>query len=94
MLKWQIFFEVSTDYLLERDEKSNEEKQKNKDKKEIEKIIENALSDLESVDGLMFDGKPANEDEIEQIKSAMRIGLAMAKEKAREKFTPKKYRKK
>lgn len=83
------YFGVSTDYLLEHEEKS-----KSKDEKEIEKIIENTINDLESADGLMFDGKPANEEEIEQIKSAMRLGLAMAKEKAREKFTPKKYRNK
>ena len=87
------YFGVSTDYLLGYEEKY-EEKPKTKDEKEIESIIENTISDLESSDGLMFDGVPATEEEIEQIKAAMRIGLAMAKEKAREKFTAHKYRKK
>ena len=69
-------------------------KKQTKDEKEIEKIIENTIENLSNTDGLMFDGEvPATEEEIEQLKSAMRIGLAMAKEKARQKFTPKKYRK-
>ena len=85
------YFDVSTDYLLEREEKP---KKKTKDEREIESIIENTISDLESSDGLMFDGVPATEEEIEQIKAAMRVGLAMAKEKAREKFTPHKHSKK
>lgn len=70
---------------------SYENNPKSKEEKEIEKIIENTIDDLEAANGLMFDGKPATEEDIEQIKSVMRIGLAMAKEKAREKFTPKKY---
>ena len=73
---------------------TSQPKKLTKDEKEIEKIIENTIENLSNTDGLMFDGEvPATEEEIEQLKSAMRIGLAMAKEKARQKFTPKKYRK-
>ncbi len=88
-------FDVSVDYLLGRESKTHQsEKKQTKDEKEIEKIIENTIENLSNTDGLMFDGEvPATEEEIEQLKSAMRIGLAMAKEKARQKFTPKKYRK-
>ena len=85
------YFNVTTDYLLGREESP---KIIGKDEKEIEKIIENTIENLSNTDGLMFDGEvPATEEEIEQLKAAMRIGLAMAKEKARQKFTPKKYRK-
>lgn len=84
-------YDVSVDYLLGREESP---KIIGKDEKEIEKIIENTIENLSNTDGLMFDGEvPATEEEIEQLKAAMRIGLAMAKEKARQKFTPKKYRK-
>ena len=85
------YFNVTTDYLLGREESP---KIIGKDEKEIEKIIENTIENLSNTDGLMFDGEvPATEEELEQLKAAMRIGLAMAKEKARQKFTPKKYRK-
>lgn len=75
-------------------ENKDKKLQKNKkDEKEVEKILENAILELEQIDGLMFDGVPATNEDIEQIKSAMRIGMALAKERSREKFTPKKYKK-
>jgi transcriptional regulator with XRE-family HTH domain len=86
------FFDVSIDYLLERTDKTTADSI-NKEEREIETILENTFSDLEKQEGLMFDGVPATKDELEQIKSAMRIGLAMAKEKAKEKYTPNKYKK-
>ena len=44
-------------------------------------------------EGLMFDGNPASQEAIDSILSAMRVGMEMAKEKNREKYTPKKYKK-
>lgn len=63
-----------------------------RDMKEIDQIIVNTMELLQQ-DGLMFDGKPADEEDIQSIISAMEIGLEMAKKKSKEKFTPKKYRK-
>lgn len=63
-----------------------------RDMKEIDQIISNTKELLQQ-DGLMFDGKPADEEDIQSIISAMEIGLEMAKKKSKEKFTPKKYRK-
>lgn len=63
-----------------------------RDMKEIDQIIANTMELLQQ-DGLMFDGKPADEEDIQSIISAMEIGLEMAKKKSKEKFTPKKYRK-
>lgn len=40
-------------------------------------------------DGLMFDGDPASPEAIDSILSAMRIGMEMAKQKNKEKYTPK-----
>lgn len=41
----------------------------------------------------MFDGKPASQEAIDSILSAMRIGMEMAKEKNKQLYTPKKYKK-
>lgn len=63
-----------------------------RDSKQIEAI----LSDTEALlkqDGLMFDGDPASPEAIESILSAMKIGMEMAKQKNKEKYTPKKYKK-
>ncbi|MFQ7528615.1 MAG: hypothetical protein ACLRMN_14385 [Mediterraneibacter gnavus] len=60
------------------------------------KQIEAILSDTEALlkqDGLMFDGDPASPEAIDSILSAMRIGMEMAKQKNKEKYTPKKYKK-
>ena len=89
-------FGVSIDYLTGRENETpqSEKKKLTKEEKDIEKIIDNAINSLSGTDGLMFDGEvPATEEEIEQLKNLMRIGVAAAKQRAKEKFTPKKYRK-
>ena len=61
-----------------------------------QKDINKILSDTEQMlrqEGLMFDGNPASQEAIDSILSAMRIGMEMAKEKNKEKYTPKKYKK-
>ena len=62
----------------------------NRDTKQIEAIL-NDTEALLKQDGLMFDGDPASPEAIDSILSAMRIG--MAKQKNKEKYTPKKYKK-
>lgn len=64
-----------------------------RDEREIEKILEETRKQLENADGLMFDGDPASPEAIESLLDAMRIGLELAKQKNKEKYTPKKYRK-
>lgn len=87
------FFNVSVDYLLTGEEPKQEPSLlTRRDKKQIEEI----LSDTESLlkqDGLMFDGDPATPEAIDSILSAMKIGMEMAKQKNKEKYTPKKYKK-
>lgn len=41
----------------------------------------------------MFDGNPASQEEINSIISAMKVGMELAKQKNKEKYTPKKYKK-
>lgn len=64
-----------------------------KDERDIEKILDDTRDKLLNQEGLMFDGDPASQESIDSIIAAMRIGMAMAKEKNKERFTPKKYRK-
>ena len=93
MIKIANFLGVSIEYLLTGNEsKSNTNKLTNRDTKQIEAI----LSDTEALlkqDGLMFDGNPASPEAIDSILSAMKIGMEMAKQKNKEKYTPKKYKK-
>ena len=64
-----------------------------RDEKEINDILSNTEQLLQQ-EGLMFDGDPASPEAIESILSAMKIGMEMAKKRNKEKYTPKKYRKK
>ena len=93
MIKIANFLGVSIEYLLTGNEsKSNTNNLTNRDTKQIEAI----LSDTEALlkqDGLMFDGNPATPEAIDSILSAMKIGMEMAKQKNKEKYTPKKYKK-
>ena len=93
MIKIANFLGVSIEYLLTGNEsKSNTNNLTNRDTKQIEAI----LSDTEALlkqDGLMFDGNPASPEAIDSILSAMKIGMVMAKQKNKEKYTPKKYKK-
>lgn len=65
-----------------------------KDQRDIEKILEQTKEQLLNQEGLMFDGDPASPEAIDSILSAMQIGMELAKKKNKEKYTPKKYRKK
>ena len=91
------YFGVSLTYLLTGKE-STEPKEKNseltaRDERDIEKILDNTRDQLLNQEGLMFDGKPATPEAIESILSAMRVGMEMAKEKNKQLYTPKKYKK-
>lgn len=101
------YFEVSTDYLLGRDEnlfngvggklpalESKLETQlTDKDTKDIEKALNKTLESLEQQDGLMLSGSPVDEDDWELLKAAIQNGLEYAKKMNKQKYTPKKYRK-
>lgn len=87
------FFNVSVDYLLTGEEPNKETSNlTRRDTKEITEMLNN-MEDLLKQDGLMFDGDPATPEAIDSILSAMKIGMEMAKQKNKEKYTPKKYKK-
>lgn len=75
------------------EEKSDTDEHLNpKDRKDISAILANT-EELLQQDGLMFDGEPASQESIDSILSAMKIGMELAKQKNKEKYTPKKYKK-
>lgn len=87
--------DVSVDYLLNGKEvdETKERSLTARDEKDIEQILKQTEEQLLSQEGLMFDGKPASQEAIDSILSAMRVGMEMAKIKNKEKYTPKKYKK-
>ena len=99
LIKLADFFNVSVDYLLknegieETQRTDNEIKLTDKDKKDIEKSLEQTLNQLEKQEGLMLSGNPVDENDWEFIKSAIKNGLEYAKKVNKEKYTPKKYKK-
>ena len=95
MKKLADYFGVSIDYLMTgKDEPEKKETTLTpKDERDIAKILEQTKEQLTSQEGLLFDGDPASPEAIESILSAMEIGMAMAKKKNKERYTPKKYKK-
>lgn len=87
--------DVTVDYLTAENEErvSKESTLTIKDKRDIEKILDQTREQLMSQEGLMLDGKPASPEAIDSILSAMQIGMELAKKKNKEKYTPKKFKK-
>lgn len=87
------YFGIEKSDLVEnRDRKKLEEPVK-QPQKDIEKILSQTKEQLTTQEGLMFDGKPASPESIDSILAAMKIGMELAREKNKEKYTPKKYKK-
>lgn len=86
------YFGVTLEYLTGTRGNASSPNFSRRDKRDIEKVLEDAKDQLLNSEGLMFDGKPATQEEIQQILDAMQIGLEMAKRKNKEKYTPKKYK--
>ena len=95
LLRLGEYFGVSVDCLLGAAvQKETPPALTKKDERDIEKILAAARSQLENQEGLMFDGDPASPEAIESILAAMELGLQAAKQRNKEKYTPKKYRQK
>lgn len=89
------YFGVTVGYLLgETDEKEKAPVLTKKDERDIEKRLEAMIGDLEGgTDGLMFSGEPLDEETRELLRISLRNQLEISKRIAKQKFTPKKYRK-
>ncbi len=88
------YFGVSTEYLTTGKESyiPKEPTLTTRDEKDIKTIL-SSTEELLRQPGLMFEGKPASQESIDSILSAMQIGMEMAKKKNKELYTPKKYKK-
>ncbi len=86
------FFGIKKSDLIE--EKKDYSELNQKDKKEIDDYINDMREELLQSQTLLFDGQPADEEDIEAILNAMRIGAELVKKKNKEKYTPKKYKNK
>ncbi|PEA33675.1 helix-turn-helix domain-containing protein [Bacillus toyonensis] len=65
-----------------------------KDERDIARDLEKTLKDLEnSNEALMFDGEPIDDHTKEMIRISLENSMRMAKQLAKQKFTPNKYKK-
>lgn len=92
------FFSVSVDLLLGRETKIDTQKNKEvvlseKEMQEIKRKAEGIKGAMMSAVGLAFDGKPKDEETLRVVIAALEEGMVLAKKEAKEKYTPKKYRK-
>ena len=88
------YFGVSVDYLLEKEKEPTEGELTAKDRRDIARDLEALMADLENSGDLMFDGDPATPEAIDSIRNAMAMALEYAKKVNKEKYTPKKFKKK
>lgn len=95
MIKIANYLGVTVEYLTTgKNSLSSTSELTKKDEKDIAKRLENALSDLEdSQNALMFSGEPLDDETRELLKASLENSLRIAKINAKQKFTPKKYRK-
>lgn len=87
--------EVSTDYLLGKTDNIDRDpywKLNEKDEKDIEKDLESILKNLDSDSALAFSGEPLDDETRELLAISLERSLRFAKQEAKKKFTPKKYR--
>ena len=64
-----------------------------KDERDIAKKLENIINELESDTSLAFNGEPMDDTTRELVLAQIESNLRLAKQLAKKKFTPKKYRK-
>lgn len=94
------YFGVTIDYLMGNTQVSEQtppETQKaptlnKKDERDIARRLEETLNLLESSDALMFDGEPLDQESMDLLKTSLQNQYTLAKQIAKKKFTPKKYR--
>lgn len=95
LLKSGEYFNTSVDYLLG-STRTNENAPTltQKDERDIEKRLQNTIEELESLqDGLTFSGEALDDESRELLAISLKNSLEIAKRAAKQKYTPKKYKK-
>ena len=91
--KLATIFNCSPAYLMGWED-NKPDKLSAKAEKDIKKALGKTLEQLEnSQDALMFDGEPIDDETRELLKSSLENSMRLAKKIAKEKYTPKKYKK-
>ncbi len=87
------YFGVTIDYLTTGSANSEPPKTNltPKDERDISKALNDTLAQLDSTDGLMFDGEALDDETKELLKISLENAIRTAKVTAKRKFTPKKY---
>lgn len=95
LIKLASYFEITVDYLLSDEKDINYTSElNNKDQKDISKALSQTLEQLQSdQSGLMFDGEPIDEETKELLRISLENSMRLAKQIAKNKFTPNKYKK-
>ena len=87
------FLGVSSDYLMTGEYPADPEPSLNsRNERDIERTLQSTLDQLDSQDGLMFDGEALDDETRELLKFSLENAIRTAKITAKKKFTPKKYK--
>lgn len=88
------YFDVSVDYLLGRTDKKRYYDLTEKDEREIEKELERMIEDLANADSIAFskDKEEMDDNTRELLIMSLENSLRIAKQEAKKRYTPKKYR--
>ena len=95
IIKVADYFNVSTDYLLGRTENKTPHWVLNEnDEKDIAEEVEKIINGLDDGSGaeINFYGEPMSDEQRALFMNSLEMALRMAKEEAKRKYTPKKYR--
>ena len=95
LIKLGEYFYTSVDYLLgSTPTNENAPPLTQKDERDIEKRLQNTIEELESLqDGLTFSGEALDDESRELLAISLKNSLEIAKRAAKQKYTPKKYKK-
>lgn len=92
LIKTADYFDVSLDYLLGRSDKRHYYDLSNKESTDIAEQAEKMLKGIDTGAALNFYGEPMTDEQKQSMRDILEMGLRINKEKAKKKFTPKKYR--
>lgn len=94
LTKMARLFDVSTDYLLGKSDKPHYYSLTEKDYKDVEAILNDAMNGVTGKTGVNYfkNGGELTDDDRALLEASMKQTIILAKELAKKKFTPKKYR--
>jgi transcriptional regulator with XRE-family HTH domain len=78
---------------IERAENEYQQSKSRREQRDIAKELEQLMASLDSNNALAFDGEPLTEEDKELLRASLEHSLRTARIVAKQKFTPKKYRK-